>query len=493
MPAQRGVAMPKHSDLKDGSGGSAVRPPSTLTRRDALKLAAAAVLPQADSRSKAAKRIIVAGAGIGGLSAAWELVRRGHDVTVLEASARTGGHVFTFRDGLDDGLYADGGAEHFTEPGYERFREYVREFNLPYVYYPRRENLVRWIGGQRYTEDMLADRQVLGKLGLNRREIEYLTTHPFPELAGLYFAPYVNSFADEYKPFDAGLNALDQISSTDLFRKDGASAAALGFIGGSGSALQAVWHAAILKLRGVPLFPPKVYRLLGGNQTLTDTFEKRLGSRIRLRSPLTAIEHGQTGVRVSCRNGKETAWFEAEYLVCAMSARMLQLLPVTPALPAAKSYAIEHVPYYHDTRVILQTRSRFWERDGLSPNMEFGESPLYHVWSASQEVKTTRGLLAGTASGAGTADRAVATFRKFYPGRSEDIEKAHVVVWALDPWASACERTSYGPGQLAKFWPVLIEPHGRIHFAGAYADNLNWGMEAATRSANRVAEAIHQA
>ena len=32
------------------------------------------------------------------------LVRRGHDVTVLEASARTGGHVFTFRDGLDDGL-----------------------------------------------------------------------------------------------------------------------------------------------------------------------------------------------------------------------------------------------------------------------------------------------------------------------------------------------------------------------------------------------------
>ena len=32
----------------------------------------------------------------------------------------------------------------------------------------------------------------------------------------------------------------------------------------------------------------------------------------------------------------------------------------------------------------------------------------------------------------------------------------------------------------------------RIHFVGAYADNLNWGMEAATRSANRVARAIHQ-
>jgi monoamine oxidase len=464
--------------------------PVSITRREALKLATTALLPQVKPQTK---RVIVAGAGIGGLSCAWELVRRGHDVTLVEASARTGGHVFTFREGLDDGLYADGGAEHFTEPGYERYREYVREFNLPYTYYPRRENLVRWIEGQRYTTEMLADKQVLAKLGLNNREIAYLTTHPFPELASLYFAPYVGSFKDEYQPFDAGLNALDEISATELFRKDGASPAALNFIGGNGSALQAVWHAAILKLRGVPLFPPKVYRLLGGNQKLTDAFAERLGTRIRLRSPVTGIEHGETGVRITCGAGAETTKLEGDYLVCAMSARMLRLLPIAPALPGAKADAIANVPYYHDTRVIFQTRTRFWERDGLSPNMEFGESPLYHVWGASQEVKTTRGLLAGTASGAGTADRALATFRKFYPGRSEDIEKAHVVVWALDPWASACERTSYRPGQLAKFWPSLIEPHGRIHFAGAYADNLNWGMEAATRSANRVANAIDKA
>ena len=33
----------------------------------------------------------------------------------------------------------------------------------------------------------------------------------------------------------------------------------------------------------------------------------------------------------------------------------------------------------------------------------------------------------------------------------------------------------------------------RVHFAGAYADNLPWGMDAATRSANRVAEAVDAA
>jgi monoamine oxidase len=117
-----------------------------------------------------------------------------------------------------------------------------------------------------YTPEMLADRKVLDSLGLNPREVDYLTKHPFPELASLYFAPYVDRFEDEYRPFDAGLNALDQISSRELFRRDGASPAALGFIGGGGSALEAVWHAAILNRRGVPLFPPKVYRLIGGNQ-----------------------------------------------------------------------------------------------------------------------------------------------------------------------------------------------------------------------------------
>jgi monoamine oxidase len=467
-------------------------PPPTLTRREALKLTGAALLPQVRSQSAAPKTIIVAGAGIGGLSCAWELVRRGHDVTVLEASGRTGGHVMTFREGLDDGLYADAGAEHFTRPGYDRYWSYVREFNLQYVYYPRREHLLRWIGGRMYTPEMLSDRKVLEGFGLNRREVDYLTRHPFSELRSLYFAPYVDSFKDEYRPFEAGLNELDRLSTTELFQKEGASPAALGFIGGGGSALQAVWHAAILKLRRVPLFPPNVYRLVGGNQTLTDTFAQRLGTRVRLNCPITSIEHGGTGVRITCREGQATTKLEAQYLVCAMSARMLRLIPVTPSWPEVKTYAIANVPYYHDTRVILQSRTKFWGRDAVSPNMEFGDNSLYHVWSASEEVRTQRGLLAGTASGAGTTERALATFRKYYPGRSEDIEKAHVVVWALDPWASACERTSYRPGQLAMFWPVLIEAHGRVHFVGAYADNLNWGMEAATRSAYRVAEAIHR-
>ncbi len=40
-------------------------------------------------------RVVVIGAGLSGLSSAFELIRSGYEVMVLEASARVGGRVYT--------------------------------------------------------------------------------------------------------------------------------------------------------------------------------------------------------------------------------------------------------------------------------------------------------------------------------------------------------------------------------------------------------------
>src|SRR5205823_9340097 len=111
------------------------------------------------------KRVIVAGGGIGGLCTACELMERGHDVTVLEASGRPGGHVRTIRDPLPDGLYADVGAEHFTKPGYDQYWKYVEKFGLPVLAYPRRRAMLRRIDGTWYTEEQLQDPSVLQRFG----------------------------------------------------------------------------------------------------------------------------------------------------------------------------------------------------------------------------------------------------------------------------------------------------------------------------------------
>ncbi len=174
---------------------------STMTRRDALKrlgvsavaglaagsvpcppFALAADQPGAPATQRRGKRVIVAGGGIGGLCVAYELMKLGHNVTVLEAAGCPGGHVRTIHDPLPDGLYADLGAEQCTKPGYELYRQYAQEFGLELLPYPRRDGEARYIDGKLYTEEMLADRKILSGLGFNDREAEFLSGHEWHDL-----------------------------------------------------------------------------------------------------------------------------------------------------------------------------------------------------------------------------------------------------------------------------------------------------------------------
>jgi hypothetical protein len=243
-----------------------------MRRREVLGMAGATFMPRALANAQAKgpkKKVIVIGAGIAGLSCAYELDRRGHDVTVLEASGRPGGHVRTLHDPFADGLYADLGAEHFYYPGYTEYWRYVKEFGLTPIPYPRRDHLVQFLQGERYTEEDLHSPRVLGKLGFSQREVDFLAGRPWPELPFLYLGRYMEALRDETDPFANGLAALDALTTRELLQREGASAAGLQFFGGSGNALQTIWGAAIKKLRGTDLESKKLFRLKGGNQCST--------------------------------------------------------------------------------------------------------------------------------------------------------------------------------------------------------------------------------
>ena len=124
-------------------------PRRVFLRRGALAAAAAACVPArvianasgADAsgvsvvREGAPRRVVVLGAGLAGLSAAYELGAAGHEVTVLEAQARAGGRVLTLR-GFDGGMYADAGAARIPDD-HEWTLRYVRAFGLPLLpFYP---------------------------------------------------------------------------------------------------------------------------------------------------------------------------------------------------------------------------------------------------------------------------------------------------------------------------------------------------------------------
>jgi monoamine oxidase len=471
-------------------------PNVSISRRDALKLAGAvAVASLATTRLHAqptrAKRIIVAGGGIGGLCCAYELMRRGHDVSVLEAAGRTGGHVWTIRDELVDGFYVDAGAEHITKPGYERYWDYIREFDLEVIPYPRRQDILQQIGDKFYNDAMLREPKPLEELGLNQREVRFLADHHWTDLQLLYFRPYLDNFTDEYQPLGVGLDELDEMTAAELYEKEGVSAGAARLMGvPGGSALYMIWEMAILHLRGVPLAPPDLYRLKGGNQTLPNTFAARLGERVHLGCPITHIAHGETGVTVTYREHDERKTMEAEYLVNCIPPTLLRSIPVTPKWPDDKLHVLRNIAYGSYERLYFQCRTPFWVRDGLPSTIHVNRAACHGVWQTNHEVPGPRSLLMGASSPNTTAEGALKTFREHYPGKSDTIELARVWDWSQDLWASSCERLPFPVGQLKRFWPNIMQPVGRIHFAGAYADNLTWGMEAATRSANRVAQQI---
>ncbi len=441
------------------------------------------------------KKIIVGGAGLAGLCCAYELMKKGHDVTVLEASGRHGGHIFTVHDGLSDGLYGDFGQEHIVKPGYKLYFEYAKELGLETIPYPRRKGIQRRINGKFYSEEMLKDPAILKRFGFNEREVKYLSENAWGEMQTLYTAPYLEKFTDEYQPFNIGYDDLDKIPASDFFKKEGASKSAQEFLGGQGeSALFKLWYAAILKLRGVPVFPTDVHRLKGGNQMLPNAFAKKLGARVWLSSPILSIKHNDTGVTVSYKYHNEEKQLSADYFVNCIPLPAFRNIAVQPVMSAEKQYVFDNLTYDSYSRFVFQASSKFWLDDGL-PNINlFLEHPdLGDVWHSADEVDTHRVIVLGTGPGGVSPQRALAAFREVYPGKKDTIELAIGRDWTKETFSATCERLPFPIGQLKRFWPHVMKPEGRIHFAGAYADNLNWGTEAATRSANRVANEIDKA
>ena len=130
-----------------------------LNRRQFLRRTAVAVAAAGVNRTQLSgavriltapsRKVLILGAGLAGLVAAYELSKLGHDVTILEARTRPGGRVHTLREPFADGLYAEAGAARIPET-HEITLKYVKEFELPLEpFYPSRLSAVRFDRGRR--------------------------------------------------------------------------------------------------------------------------------------------------------------------------------------------------------------------------------------------------------------------------------------------------------------------------------------------------------
>ena len=112
-------------------------------------LHAALALPAITAAQSRPRRVIVIGAGLAGLSLAYELDRAGWSVTILEARTRPGGRVFTMREPFSDGLYAEAGAARIQD-SHQFTLKYAKQFNLTLdPFWPSDGARVSYVRGKR--------------------------------------------------------------------------------------------------------------------------------------------------------------------------------------------------------------------------------------------------------------------------------------------------------------------------------------------------------
>ncbi len=481
-----------------------------ITRRDFIResMIAATALSAADVAAASRRplpgtavprKVIIIGAGLAGLSAAFELTKAGHDVTVLEAQTRPGGRVRTLREPFADGLYAEAGASRI--PNHHHFTlDYARLFNLqldPFqppdlatVYHVRGKRLKVRPGEMiDWPFDLTPEERKLGLDGLREK----------------YALTKLKDIGDVMSPTwpPESLKRYDQMTVTDLRQGMGISPEVEAFLRAS-SGVTPVWSSLTAIRTAVQNQPRKQYfKIRGGNDLLPKAFAARLAEKIHYGSPVVRIEHDKQSVRVVFQQAGTHYTVAGDYLVCAVPFTLQRRIEVSPAFSPEKRTAIEQMTFTSASKVFLQVKKRFWTDENLN-GFAFTDLPIGQVWNPVYQQPGSRGILLSYAGHLNSLritpmkeeERirfALEQMEKVYPGVREHFEGGVSHCWDEDPWARGAT-PAFKPGQVTALLPHIARPEGRVHFAGDHTSIWFDGwMQCALESGNRAAKEINDA
>src|SRR5262249_19650776 len=455
-------------------------------------------------RTGAARKVIVIGAGLAGMSSAYELTQAGHEVMVLEARTRSGGRGVTLRGLFPRGLYAEGGATNVCD-NHQWTMKYVKELGVALdpmgssgggasIFHIRGKRIVIKSGSPvEWPLELKPEEKGLSRAALWAK----------------YVAPVVKELGDpaaaDWPP--APLKRYDSMSFAEFLRQQGASPGAveilrLGLAHQLGEGADAVSALNLLREAAPRAVVKQSFSIRGGSDSLPRAFAARLGERIHYGMPVYAIEHDGRGVRVICWQGLNQRTFAADYLICAIPFATLKRVEVSPGFSPQKQQAIAQLGNTSVARVFLQTRKRFWLEGGLS-DAATTDLPIMTAYDKAHYLPGKRGLLEAYLAGERARLMAeltpserlnftVSQMERILPAIKEHYEGGASVCWDEDVWARGAYAW-FKPGQMELFLPHLARPEGRVHFAGDHTSPWPGWMNGALQSGARAAREVSQA
>jgi monoamine oxidase len=471
--------------------------------------------------------VLVLGAGLAGMTAAYELRKAGYRVQILEYNDRPGGRNWSLYGG---DTYTDiGGVRQdvkfakglYLNPGPWRLPHH----HYGILYYCKLLNVPLETFTMVNYNTYIHSTKAFGGVPKRRREIEMDFTGYVAELLAKATSQKQIDDALTNDEKDGLLQVLRQWGALDKnyeYGKGRFVSDLRGYKVDPGGGLSGM-PVASDPLPMKQLFDPGLYTFMesrsydyqmqlfepvGGMGMIGKAFGRALNGVIQYNAKVISIQQDNKGVTatyIDSNKGGTPKTAHADWCVCTIPASILSQIPLNVGAPMKN--AIDQLSYESSFKVGLQFKRRFWEQDdGIYGGISYTDQPITNIaYPCTGYFNDGPAVLLG---GYGYGDdlddfhfaalppdqqveSAVEQGSKIHPQYRSEFLNGVSVAWHRVPWTLGCAARWTEEGR-AKHYDNLCAIDNRVVLAGEHCSYLPAWQEGAVLSALDAIRRLHQ-